>query len=153
MHQAVLVCGVERARHLLDDLDRRRGLDTFADQSVQVLPSTNRMAMNSSPSTSSDLVHRDHVRVLDRCGQLRLALEPLAEHRILRELGRDHLDGHEPVRPQLTGAVDHSHSAPPRDPLEAIAREDGASGQHRHRGAILPPVGTPGHHWGWSCPP
>ena len=79
--------------------------------------------MNSRPVVLAGLVHRDDVGVLDRGGQPRLALEALAEHRVLRALGRDQLDRHRALERQLGGAVDDAHAtAPDRLPRSGSRR-------------------------------
>ncbi len=72
------------------------------------------------PVLLARLVERDHVRVLDLRRDLRLVLEPLAERRVGGQVGRDQLQRHLPVQPDLGGAVDDPHPAPPGDRLEPV---------------------------------
>ena len=72
------------------------------------------------PLLLARLVERDHVRVLDLGGDLGLVLEPLAERRVGGQVGRDQLQRHLPVEPQLGSAVDDAHAAPAGDRLEPV---------------------------------
>jgi hypothetical protein len=70
---------------------------------------------------------REHVGVLDgRCGA-RLALEPLAEALVAREVGLDQLQGDRDVQRKMGGLVDHAHSTLARHPFDPVA------GEHRSR--------------------
>src|SRR5438270_529304 len=42
---------------------------------------------------------------------LSLAREPGAEGRVVRELGREDLDRHEPLEPEVAGPIDDGHAA------------------------------------------
>ena len=70
------------------------------------------------------LVHRDDVLVIQGSRQPRLALEPLAEARVVGDLGRDHLQGDRPVgRAESPGR--RRPSPPGDDALDAVPSEGG----------------------------
>ncbi len=73
------------------------------------------------PVVLARLKHRDHVRVPDRRGQSRLALEADAEAVVLRELVGDQLERDEAVEVDVDGAKDHAHPAASGHGLDAVA--------------------------------
>jgi hypothetical protein len=90
------------------------------------VPSAAMSAPRSVPVDLARLVDRDHVGVVDRRRELRLALEALAEARVVRALGRDQLERHGTLQHELRRAVDDAHAAAARDLLDAVAGDDGA---------------------------
>ena len=68
------------------------------------------------------VVDRDHVRVLDRRGEARLAPEALAEPRVRRERRRDHLQRALGGRARCAGAVDDAHPTRGRPPPRSGGR-------------------------------
>ena len=66
-------------------------------------------------------VDRDHVRVVDRRGDARLALEALAEAGVARAVGRDQLDRDGAAERELRRAIDDAHAAAAGDRLDAAA--------------------------------
>ena len=56
-------------------------------------------------------VDRGDVRVIERCQQLRFALEPGEPLGIRREGFGQHFDGHLAVEPKVLGTVDFAHPA------------------------------------------
>jgi hypothetical protein len=77
-------------------------------------------------------VHRDHVRMVDRRGHARLALEALAEAGVARSLGRDQLDRDGAAERKLRRAVHDAHAAAAGDRLDAAAGDLGAWEQIGH---------------------
>src|SRR5690348_818771 len=53
----------------------------------------------------------------------RLGEEPLAESRVERELGGEHLERHVAAEAQLLGAIDGGHSAVTDDGIDAVAAD------------------------------
>ena len=97
------------------------------------------------------LVDRDHVRVVDRGGEHRLALEALAEPAVAREVVGDQLQRHGPGERDLGRAVDPAHAALAGDAVDLVAREDGSRYEFRHSASYtlsvvaaggFPPVGS-----------
>ena len=84
------------------------------------------------PALLARRVHRDHVRVVDRGGDARLALEALAEAGVAGAVGRDQLDRDRPAERELRGAVDDAHAAAAGDRLDAAAGDLGAWEQIGH---------------------
>ena len=76
------------------------------------------------PALVTRVVDRDHVRVIDRRRDLRLAHEPGPDRLILQQPGRDHLQRDRAVQRQLRRPVHDAHAAAPRDRLDAVAGED-----------------------------
>ena len=83
------------------------------------------MAMNSAPVGLAGLVDRDHVGVVDRGGQPRLAQEPLAEALVRGQLRGQQLQRHPALQAQVLGQVDDAHAAAAEQRLDPVA------GQHR----------------------
>src|SRR5262249_35985983 len=81
------------------------------------------------------VANREHVRVLDRGREPRLALEPLAEGFVLREFGLDHLEGDGNVEGDVGRPVHNPHAAAPGNFLDAVAGELGPRRQLSHRSA------------------
>src|SRR5204863_6148979 len=74
----------------------------------------------------------DVVRV-DLRGGARLALEPLDDPRILRELARDDLERDGPVEVELAREVDRAHAAPAEQALETeLSEMSEGGGRARH---------------------
>ena len=77
-------------------------------------------------------VDRDDVRVVDRRGHARLALEALAEAGVARAVRGDQLDRDGAAERELGRAVDDAHAAAPGDRLDAAAGDLGAWEQVGH---------------------
>ena len=75
------------------------------------------------PIDLAGVVDRDHARMVEAGGQLRLAQEPLAKALVVRQLGREQLQRRGPLQPHLLGQVDDAHPAPAEQPFDAVARE------------------------------
>jgi hypothetical protein len=70
--------------------------------------------------------------VVDRRGQLRLALEALAEGLILGAIVGDQLDRDRSIEPPVGRSVDDAHSAAADQPVDAPVAEIAAGGQFPH---------------------
>ena len=78
------------------------------------------------------VVDRDHVRVIDRGGDLGLAQEPRAHGLLVQQPGRDHLQRDRAIERELRGPIDHAHAATAGDVFYAMSGEDGAGGKFTH---------------------
>jgi hypothetical protein len=98
-------------------------------------------------------VDRHHVRVVDRRGHPRLALEPLAEAGVARAVRGDQLDRDRPPQRQLRRAVHDAHAAAAGDRLDATAGDLGAWEQVGHRvDCDAAACALPGRFWPWRRP-
>ena len=113
VHERPAVGGVERPRHLAQQVQRplRRELAVALEDRLQVLPVDEAHREVELAVVLARLVDGDHVRVVDRRGELRLAQEALAEALVLGQLGGDQLQRDGPLERQVGGAVDHAHAA------------------------------------------
>ncbi len=59
----------------------------------------------------ADVVDRADVRMIQRRGRARLALEALDGDRVCQQPRREELDGDLPAEPRVFGAVDDTHAA------------------------------------------
>ncbi len=73
------------------------------------------------------VVDRQDVRLVERGSGPRLALEALAEVRVVGVLARDQLERDDAAEREVGGAVDDAHAAPPRDFLDSVSGELGAA--------------------------
>jgi hypothetical protein len=74
----------------------------------------------------TDVMDRHDVGMLHRGGRAGLHEEPVADLRILEQLGSDHLDRDVPVEVQLPRAVDDTHAASTDDRFDATPSEERA---------------------------
>jgi hypothetical protein len=79
------------------------------------------------------VAHRQDVRVLDRGGGSRFALEARAEALVAGEVRLDHLQGDRDVQREVLRLVDDAHSALSGHPLDPVAGELRTRLQFRHR--------------------
>ena len=116
---------VERGGDLAEDVQRRLGLEPLRLLEPRLQVDTLDVAHDDEQDAVgfSGLVDRDDVRVIDRRRQMGLALEPLAEARVVRELRRQDLERHVTLETRLHGAVDDAHAAPPDQPLDPVTGE------------------------------
>ena len=77
------------------------------------------------------VVDRDHVRVVERSGELRLAEEARAKVRVAGQGGRDHLECDPPLESRVRREVDGPHAAPAEDGLDLV-RAELVAGVHGH---------------------
>jgi hypothetical protein len=126
VHEPVRVRHVERAGDLGDQRDGALGLERPAARQQR------------TEVGSLDVAHRhvqdavllagvedlDGVRMVDRRRGAALVLEAGAEHRILRGVGRDQLEGDRPLQREIGRAEHDAHAAAPRHRVDAMPRED-----------------------------
>ena len=120
------VRGVERRGDLAADVDRPvRAQAALAAQhggEVGALDVLHREV--EQPVLLAGVVDRDDVRVLQRGGDPRLAVEALAEPGGLGELRGDDLDGRAAAQVDVLGPVDQAHAAAADPLLDLVARDD-----------------------------
>ncbi len=76
------------------------------------------------PVALAHVVDRDDVAMGQLRPGLRFAGEAHADRRIVRHLGRQHLDRHRPVQPEVPGPVDHRHPAPADLAFDVVLMSD-----------------------------
>ena len=132
MHQAALVRGVERGGHRRDDAQHAlEGQLAAVDDLAQVGPGDEAHREVQDAAILAAAVDGDDVRVLERCREPSLRLEPPHRVRVLRVLGRDDLQRDGPVEVLVGRAVDDAHPAAIDHAVDAIAREDRTGLQNR----------------------
>ena len=126
MDDALGVRGLERIGNLngqIEHLGEPERLSTF--QSLpQRLPFEQLHGQQRLPVDVVDLVDRADVRVVQRRGGTRFALEALERGMVLRERWREKLERNVTPEFRVVGAIHHTH--PPRADLvkDAIVRDD-----------------------------
>jgi hypothetical protein len=147
VHEPARVRRVESGSHLRDDRDRPLGRQRAVrpDHRAQVgaLHVAHRLVEHAV--VLAGVVERQHVRVIDRRGDARLALEALAQARVVRELGDDQLERHDALKCHLCRAVDDSHAAASGDGVDQVTSELGAGSQPGHDASSLVCQSLPGH--------
>ena len=89
MHEADLVCSVERRGDLLDDLHRPRLIQRAVGQDVLEVVALDQPHIDIQPSLDlAEVVDRDDVGVIQACRGECLVPKPLLEHRICGQLRR-----------------------------------------------------------------
>ena len=127
MHKTARVGRIQGARHLRDDADRVRRVQTAALQALlEVTPLDVAHGDEEDVLGRPGLVDRDDVRMVDRRGQLRLAQEAVTERLVLGEARSQQLERDLPLEPQILGQVDDAHAAQAQQRLDPIAGELGA---------------------------
>ncbi len=98
VHEAPPVGGVERTRHLGQDRQRPLGRERALalENALQVAPLHVAHREVELPVAVAGLVDRDHVRMVERRREARLAQEATPEVVVLGELGGDQLERHWP---------------------------------------------------------
>ena len=132
---------VERLGQLPDELDRPRRLErTLAPQQLREVAAVDVAHGDVQQSVGvTGLVDRDDPGVVDRRGQVRLALEARPEARIARELGREQLQRDLPAEPQVRRPIHDAHAAPTEELLDAIRPDAAANIVDRRGGHVLLP--------------
>ena len=127
MHEAARVGRIQGARHLREDADRVRRVQTAALQTLlEVTPLDVAHGDEEDVLGRPGLVDRDDVRMVDRRSQLRLAQEAVAERLVLGEARSEQLERDLPLEPQILGQVDDAHAAQAQQRLDPVAGELGA---------------------------
>ena len=138
--EAARVRGVERGGHRGDDRRRALGLEPAlaAQHRAQVLALDVAHDLEQHAVLLARVVDRDDVRMVERRGDLRLRDEAAAEGRVVRQRGRDQLDGDVPVEREVGRPVDDAHATLARHLVEAVTREDRPDGGVVHMRVLLP---------------
>jgi hypothetical protein len=125
VHEALGVGGVQRACHLAADRQCSGRFErTFrAQQLAKVGPDDEAHRQVEAAVDVAGVVDRHHVRMLERHRELGLSGEPLAEAVVELELGRNQLERHRSLEPQVVSPVDDTHPAPADHFLKPIADE------------------------------
>jgi hypothetical protein len=125
VHEAVRVRGVESGGDLGDEVRRarrfQRGLardDLLQRRPVDVLHGDVQQAV-----VLADVIHGQHVRMLDRGHHLLLPAEARAERRLVADVGAEHLQRDGPLERDLRRAKDDAHPASPQRGVDAVAGE------------------------------
>jgi hypothetical protein len=127
MHETARVGRVQGARHLREDADRGRRVQTAVlEAPFQVTPLDVAHGDEEDVLGRPGLVDRDDVRMVDRRGQLRLAQEAVAERFVLGQAGSQQLQRDSPLEPQILGQVDDAHAAQAEQGIDPVAGELGA---------------------------
>ena len=124
MDQAALVGDVQRASNLADDRHRMAERELAAlEQLAEVRPVDEAHRDVGDAVGLSCVVNRKHVGVVERGGDPRLPHESLAKEVVLRELGREQLQGHDVSELRILGAHDLAHAAATEDLLNLVTRK------------------------------
>jgi hypothetical protein len=126
--EAAAVRRVERGGDLADDGHRAARLErALAADRVQEVGAVDEAHGDVELAVDlARLVDRDHVRVVDRGRQHRLALKALAELAVAREVLGDQLQRHRPLEGDLRGPIDDAHATLAGHAVDLVAGEDGA---------------------------
>src|SRR5262249_1443630 len=118
---------IERAADLRRDRKRLVELDRSAFQAFR-----ERLALEvlHDEEVLADAVERADVRMRELRNGPRLAREPFAELRIVRELGRQDLDGDEASQPRVARAVHLAHPAGAERLFDLVGTEHRSRSQH-----------------------
>jgi hypothetical protein len=129
--EAARVRRVERRAGLGDELRGERRLERalLVEHPAQVRSIHEPHRDEQELAVLAGLVDGDHVRVVERGRDPRLAREPGAEGLVARELGRDQLERDGPVEGELARAVYDAHAAAPGLCLDPVAGD--ARAEHR----------------------
>ena len=129
VHEATAVRRVERAGDLGEERERAVGGERQLGAQVVALDEAHRQIQLAV--ALARLVDRDHVRVVERGRELRLAQEAAAEALVAGELGSNQLQRHRALERDVERAVDDAHPAAADDRLDPVAAEHLARGQRR----------------------
>ena len=142
--QVAVVGGVQCARDLLEHVERAPDAQVPlpSKEGAQVGPVDvpHRDVEQTVGVASVDLagvVDRNHVRMVEPGCTLRLAHEPLAEARVVRQRRREHFERDLAPEADVLGEVDDAHAAAAEqrfDPVPGQHRADARSLAHAHNG-------------------
>jgi hypothetical protein len=136
MHETTRMRRVEGARDLCENADRARRFEaTFLQAAFEIAPLHVAHRDEEAAFGRSRLVDRNDVRVVDRCSELRLAQEAVAERRVVGEPGCQHLERNPSLETQVLGEVDDAHASPAQqrvDPVPGELRADTRAVAHVH---------------------
>ena len=139
MHQPQSVTRVERIGHRADDRDRTPWLEPplLGEQRPQVGALDVAHGQVEEPVRLAGVVDVDDVRVVEAGRQLRLAQEPLPETLVPGQLGRQQLQRHPALQPQLLGQVHDPHPPTADHRLDPVAGHVGTRAEIGAREADL----------------
>ena len=117
------VRGVERRGNLCDQRDRPRRLEAAvaAEHRAEVAALDEAHGDVDVPVGLAGRVDRDHVRMVEARGQLRLAQDALARGLVVHEPGREHLQRDGTCQVAVDRAEDLAHATAPDQALERVA--------------------------------
>ena len=123
VHESLFVRRVQGGRDLTEDPDRpcglQRSLLVKQRPKIRALHEPHRDEQVSARGAC--FVDRDHVGVIERGGEPRLADESLAEPLVIGQLRSQDLQRDLPLEPVVLGQVDHAHAAATQGADDAVA--------------------------------
>ena len=127
MHEPVLVGDVQRLRYLIQHGNGAHRLQPadLPEQPPEIAAFHVAHGDEEHTFGLAGLVDGDHVRVVDRGGEARLAQEPLPEGVIGRQFGSEQLERHLALERSVVCQVHDPHPAAAQQCLDPVA------GQHR----------------------
>jgi len=133
VNETPLVCRVERVSDLLQQSQRALGLQRtlLGEQPLEIRAVDEAHGDVELPGDLARVVDRDDRRMVERCGQPRLAQEALAEPNVLGELGGKQLQRHVPVEREVARPVHDAHPTAAQQRLDPVARELGPWSKRR----------------------
>ncbi len=141
MHVPRPVDRVQRIAQPLGDRRRahRRQRTVPAHQRAQVVAADEPHDQIGAVALRAHGVDRHDVRVLHRRGRPGLGEEAAPRERVLRQIGRDHLQRDIALQLELAREVHDAHAALPDDTLDPAPSDDRAGSQHAHGPRIYDP--------------
>ena len=136
--ESAAVCGVERRRELLEQIDGPAWLERpLLEQNLAQVGAGDVVHHEEQHSfVLAGVMDADDVGVVQRGGDPHLALESLAELLVLGQLGGEHLQRVDPVQRDVSRAVHDAHAAAADQLIDAVAPDYRAGPQliasHRH---------------------
>ena len=131
MHETARVRGIESGGHLSDQGDRTCGLKATVapERGAQVTALDQAHRDVDVPVRLAGRVDRNHVRVIEARGQLRLAQDAIARCLVVNEPGREHLQRDGARQVAVDRAEDLAHPTAPDQALEGVPGELVACGE------------------------
>jgi hypothetical protein len=129
VHEAPVVCCVERRSDLCEQLDAARRFEraVVEQQFAQVDPGHIIHRQKQQAALFTGVMDPDHMLVAQRGGDSHLALKAQTELLIIGELGREHLQRVDPVQRDIGRAVHDPHPALADQPIDAITADHRAT--------------------------
>src|SRR5262245_24365946 len=125
MDQVVRMRRVQCVRHLTKELQRSSGLQaaTRADDLLEISSFHKPHRDVQEAIRFSSLVNGDDIRVIDRCREPRLPLEPLPEFAIRLVGTSQHFESHPAMEAKVACSVDEATAAPTDSLLDPVPGE------------------------------
>ena len=118
------MCEVQRLGHPRADADRPLGSErAAAEEHLEVLAFDVAHRDEQLVAGFAGGVDRDDVRVVERCSELGLLQEPLAERLILRQRRRQHLQRHLSLQAQILGEIHDAHATAPEHTHDPVPEQ------------------------------